>query len=484
MPNDRNKITLGFVPANRALFSLELASKTRKEALAAMQEMGIDVVVPGESQTKAGCVENLAEAELCARMFREKAVDGIVIGACNFGDEQAAAWVVREAKLGVPILLFGAQEEAPLTRQISRRDSFCGLLSIGDALRQIGAKYSVATTPICFPSDESFRSDLDWFLRVCRVVGGIRNARYGQLGTRPDAFWTCRFDERQLQRLGPTTVVADLSEVLSGLEKIPDSDPELVPICKELSQYDEASHLAKGNVTKFARLELFLKRWKKEHDIDAFAIQCWTSIQKLYGVCTCSTMSRLNDMGTPCACETDILGAMSMHACQLASGSPAGLADWNNLHNKDKELVNLWHCGVFPTSFAKDRPKLVSHAVLVLGGAVRPENAEGVFEFEVIESPLTVARIAQDEGEWKAVIAEGRVEDNPAETFGAYGWCRIPGLQRLYREVLLHHFPHHAAMTQAHVGNVLWEAFGKYLGLKVFHAAQETPGLYTPRLPF
>ena len=81
-------------------------------------------------------------------------------------------------------------------------------------------------------------------------------------------------------------------------------------------------------------------------------------------------------------------------------------------------------------------------------------------------------------------IAQGKIEDNPAETFGAYGWCRVPDLQRLYRDVLLRYFPHHVAITQAHVGNVLWEALGNYLEMDVYHCTQETPGLYTPNTPF
>jgi L-fucose isomerase-like protein len=100
-------------------------------------------------------------------------------------------------------------------------------------------------------------------------------------------------------------------------------------------------------------------------------------------------------------------------------------------------------------------------------------------------SPLTLCRVTQDaDGAWKALVAEGAIEQNKAETFGGYGWCRLKNLQRLYRDVLLQHFPHHVAITQSHVGNALWEALGNYLGMKTFHAAQETPGLYTSRLPF
>jgi hypothetical protein len=38
-------------------------------------------------------------------------------------------------------------------------------------------------------------------------------------------------------------------------------------------------------------------------------------------------------------------------------------------------------------------------------------------------------------------------------------------------------------MNRAHVGNVLWEAFGNYLGFQVF-TAENTCGTWTPDLPF
>jgi L-fucose isomerase-like protein len=479
------RIRLGFLPANRGPFSDELAFKMRNATVEAMQRAEIDVVVPSPEQTKVGCVEIRKEAEVCAELFRNRRVQGIVIGAVNFGDEQCVAHVVSRAGLGVPIMIFGCQEEEVLTRQTPRRDSFCGLLSIGEVLRQIGARYSVASRPICFPSDPSFAADLDWFIRVCRVVNGLKNARYGQVGTRPDAFWTCRFDEKQLQRLGATTVVLDLSEAIAGASAISDSDPEVAKVLQSIHAYADTSIMPQVSMLRSAKLELFLRRWRAENELDALAIQCWTSIQHNYGVCSCTTMARLGDDGFPAACESDILGAMSMHACRLASGRAAALADWNNLHNQDEELANLWHCGVFPASFAAGRARLGIQDIMVACGGAPPEQAYGTVQLEAAPSPLTLCRITQDaDGQWKAVVAQGDIEKNRAETFGGYGWCRIKNLQRLYRDVLLNHFPHHVAMTQTHVGNALWEALGNYLGMKTFHATQETPGLHTPRLPF
>ncbi len=476
---------IGFIPANRGFFSSELAAKMRGETITAMEKLGIEVVVPGEDQTEVGCVQSLAEAEICAELFRRNDIQGIVVGAVNFGEEQSVAWTVRKANLNVPVMIFGCQEEETLTMKTRRRDAFCGLLSIGDVLRQIDAKYTVARRPICFPSDDAFAADLDWFVRVCRVVTGVRNARYGQIGARPDAFWTCRYDEKMLQRLGATTVTLDLSEAIAGANALADDDPAVLELVTATGQYADVSAVKPASVLRSAKLELFLRRFKEENGIDAFGIQCWTSIQANYGACSCTAMSRLGDEGTPCACESDIMGTLSMHAAMLASGSPAGLADWNNLHNDDDELANIWHCGVFPASFAGTHPKLGVQEIIASGGAATYDDSQGTCEFIAKPSPLTLFRVTQDaDSRWHAVAAEGKIEDNPAVTFGAYGWCRIPNLQRLYRDVLLRHFPHHVAITQTHVGNVLWEAFGNYLGMNVHHATQDSPGLYTPQLPF
>ncbi len=483
MPIASRPVRLGFVPAARGFFSTDLAAKARREAIDAMRKVGIDVVVPSDQQTNAGCVQNLKEAEACAELFRKSDVDGIVIGAGNFGDEQSAAWVIKRVARDVPILIFAAQEEAALRMGMDRRDSFCGLLSIAEGLRQLGAKYTSAPRPVVHPTEPRFAEDVDWFARVCRVVNGVRNARYGQIGARPEAFWTCRFDEKQLQRLGPTTVVLDLSEAFAGAGKIADSDADLKKLLADYREYGDVSSLPQQSVLKSAKFELFVRRWREANAIDGLAIQCWTSIQQNYGVCACATMSRLGDEGCPAACEADIVGTLTMHACQLASGSPAALADWNNLHNDDDELVNLWHCGVFPKAFAKQQPVIKVHEVFKANDM--GDIAHGAVEFVAKPSPVTLSRVTQDpDGSWKILIATGKIEENAAATFGSYGWCRVANLQRLYRDVLLAHFPHHVAMTQGNVANVLWEAFGNYLGMKTYHATQESPGMWTAHLPF
>ncbi len=475
------KMKIGFIAANRGFFSDALAAKMRSQTVKVLREAGATVVVPSAKDTNVGCVGDLDEAATVGRMFREKQVEGIVVSAVNFGDEQSVALTIKESGLRVPILIVGCQEERALTPTAERRDSFCGLLSIGEALRQMDMPYSVPEVPIGFPTDASFRATAARFIAVCRVVDGVRNARYGQVGARPDDFWTCRVNEKALQKLGPTVVTLDLSEVFAAVRAMK-GGAAVRRVVADMKKTIDCSAVDDEILDRIARFEIVLNRFVADKHLDALAVQCWTSMQANLGICACSTMSRLDDRGIPAACEADIMGTLSMHALQLASGAPSCLADWNNLHNDDGELVNCWHCGVFPASWAKGKAKMGCQEIIA--GTTGRENAMGVVEFVMKDGPVTLCRATQDgAGAFKAVMAQGAVEPNKAKTFGAYGWVRIPQIAALYKNVLLRHFPHHVAMSRSQVGNVLWEAFGNYLGFDVFSAASTT-GRWDPGMPF
>ena len=479
---EQKPVKIGFIPANRGFFSDALAARMRGQTLDALDAVGVETVVPSESDTKVGTVETLDDAIKVGRMFREKAVDGVLVSAVNFGDEQGVAITLKESGLKVPVLIVGCQEEETLTMETERRDSFCGLLSIGEALRQMGLSYSVPEVPLCFPTDASFRGTLERFVAVCRVVNGIRGARYGQVGARPDAFWTCRYNEKALQELGVTVVTLDLSEVFAAVAAMRTS-PSVKEKIAEIKENLDTTGVDDAFLVKIAKFERVLEKFVADRKLDGLGVQCWTSIQFNLGICSCSTMARFDDRGIPSACEADIMGTLSMHALQLASGGASCLADWNNLHNEDDELANCWHCGVFPPSWSKAGKAKFGYQRIIANDVGR-ENAYGVVEFVMKDGPVTLCRTTQDNaGAFKVMLAEGASEPNPAKTFGAYGWVRVPKLQKLYREVLLRHFPHHVAMNRSHVGNVLWEAFGNYLGFGVY-TAENTTGRWDPAMPF
>jgi len=379
--------------------------------------------------------------------------------------------------------VFGGQEEGVLTPGMDRRDSFCGLISICEVLREVGYGYTVGSQPIGFPDDEKLAKDFADFAAVCRVVAGIRSARIGQVGARPDPFWTCRYDERSLQRLGATVVTLDLSEIVARVQELDDGDEGVGKILDEIDAMADRGSAPDTAVRTMAKFELALREFIDERELDALAVQCWSSLQRNLGICACTSMARLGETGAPCACEADVVGALSMYALQLAADGPAALADWNNLHPNDPEVVNLWHCGVYPPSLLGERPVIRPNDILARTES--PDRVVGTLQAKMAPGPVTVARIAEVEaGTYGIVLSEGEVVDADGATFGAYGWTRVPGLPELYREVILQHFPHHAAFTKGHVGNVLYEATTKYLGFKPYFHGQRVYGEVEMTAPF
>ena len=89
-------------------------------------------------------------------------------------------------------------------------------------------------------------------------------------------------------------------------------------------------------------------------DLDASAIQCWSSLQQNYGVNCCTIMSMMSEKLMPSACEVDVAGAVAMYALQLASGKPSALVDWNNNYGDDPNKCVFFHCGNWAKAFLPD----------------------------------------------------------------------------------------------------------------------------------
>lgn len=78
-----------------------------------------------------------------------------------------------------------------------------------------------------------------------------------------------------------------------------------------------------------AKLFVVLSEWIVANDIDNTAIQCWTSLQEIWGINVCSIMSVMSGQLMPSACEVDVMGALSIRARQQQP-EPASIANWNN----------------------------------------------------------------------------------------------------------------------------------------------------------
>ena len=237
-----SKATLAVIVGNRDFFPDRLVSEGRRDILSLLAEMDIQPVIPSETETKLGAVETWEHAKLCAGLFRSQRdrIEGVLITLPNFGDEKGIADTLKLSGLDVPILVQAYPDDLSQFSVERRRDAFCGKISVCNNLRQYGFPFTLTSVHTVHPSAPGFRRDLERFVATCKVVNGMRRARLGAVGARPNAFNTTRYSEKLLQASGIAVSTIDLSELFGKANRLGDSDARVTGQLQEIRGYARA----------------------------------------------------------------------------------------------------------------------------------------------------------------------------------------------------------------------------------------------------
>ncbi|WP_255462535.1 L-fucose/L-arabinose isomerase family protein [Granulicella sp. WH15] len=463
-------MTLGVIFGNRDFFPDGLVAEARKDLLEVLAGMGVAVVALTPEQTKLGAVETWQHAVLCGNLLREakQRIDGVLICLPNFGDEKGIADALRLSELTCPILVQACPDDLDHFGLERRRDSFCGKISACNNLRQYGLKFTLTRDHTVAIKSDRFREDLVEFLAVCRVVKGLRRVRIGAVGARPNAFNTTRYSEKLLEAAGISVNTIDLSEVFGQAAEIGSADRRVVERIDSIKAYADSSAAPDESMLRMAKFAVVIDGWMEELGLTATAIQCWSSMQKNYGVNVCTIMSMMSEQMLPSACEVDIAGVVSMYALQLASGRPSALVDWNNNYGNDPDKCVFFHCG----NWAKDfLPDIRIGTAPILGTVLGEANTVGALAGRTPAGPVTFGRVSTDDtsGIIRAYVGEGQFTDDPLDTFGTKAVVAVPRLPELMRYICRNGFEHHAAMTGAHCAGAVTEGLGNYLGWEILN---------------
>jgi L-fucose isomerase-like protein len=468
---EAKKQTFGVIIATRNIFNYKLAVNARKEALQKLEEMGFNTVILPEGQTPTGNIEGYTDAVKCAELFKKNKdiIDGIIVILPNFGDELGVVNSIKLSELNVPVLVQAIDDDNDKVDVKSRRDAFCGKLSVCNNFYQYGIKFTDTTYHTSKLDSKEFTKDLIKFAGVCRVVKGLKNLRVGAIGTRPIGFQTMRFSEKLLQDSGITVVPVDMSEIIAAAGAIKIDDPAVVKKAGEIEAYGTCKVGAKSKIAHQARFGLAIENWIEENNIDISALQCWESIEKNYGCAACVTMSMMGEKLKPSACEVDVAGTISMYALALAAQTPSAILDWNNNFGDDRDKVVLTHCSNYPKSFFQNDIEIGS--LDVLGTVLGSEDTFGAIKGKVAAGDMTYFRISTDDrrGVIKSYLGEGNITDDPYGMDGGIAVCEIPNLQNLMKYMCKNGFEHHVAMVRSHVSEILEEAIGNYLGWEIYN---------------
>jgi L-fucose isomerase-like protein len=464
------KQTFGVIVSTRNIFNYRLAVNARREVLDILDRAGFSYVILPESETPTGNIEGYADAVKCAKFFKQHSdrIEGIIVVLPNFGDELGVVNTICLSGLKVPILVQACDDDNDKVDVKSRRDAFCGKLSVCNNFYQYGIRFTDTIYHTYSLDSSEFTSDLLKFAGICRVVKGLSNLRVGAIGTRPVGFQTMRCSEKLLQQYGITVVPVDMSEIIAAAEKISESDRAVIEKAEAIQAYGSCAAVSTGKIVRQARFGLAVENWIRDNNIQISALQCWDSIEKNYGCAACVTMSMMGEKLMPSACEVDIAGTISMYALALAAGTPSAILDWNNNFSTNRNKVVCTHCANYPGSFFQNDIEIGN--LDVLGTVLGNEDTFGAVKGKVAAGNMTYFRISTDDrnGQIKSYLGEGIITDDPYGMDGGIAVCEIPDLQRLMKYLCRNGFEHHVAMVRGHVAEIIEEAIGNYLGWDVY----------------
>lgn len=469
---NKERMCFGIIIGTRAYFNSELAKDVRKQLLRTLADEGYDYVILPEDATPTGSssIETREDGLKCAELFRQNRdrIDGIIVSLPNFGFEIGIINAISVADLNVPILVQACDDENDKVDLDSRRDAFCGKISVCNNLYQYGIPFTDTTLHTYSIYSELLAKDINKFAGICRVVNGLRHARVGAIGARPAGFQTVRASEKLLQKSGITVVPVDLSEILGAARKIEDTDVELLKKLEEIKCYAVVPKEYSDKLVLQAKFGVAVERWIEANQIDAVAVQCWDSLEQNYGCAACVTMSMLGEKLLPAACEVDIAGAVSMYALTLAAQGQSALLDWNNNFAEDRNKCVCTHCGNFPKSFVRNDLKLGTLGVL--GRTLGKVNTFGAVYGKVTKGDFTFFRISTDDtkGVIKAYLGTGEITDDPYGMDGCIAVTKVDNLQILMKHICKNGFEHHVAMVRNDVKDILNEVIEGYLGWNLY----------------
>ncbi len=443
-------IKLGLCPMGKFVFSHEDAKTQKKSIENKLTVLKVDYVGI-DSVLEDGIVRTYGDIELVVNHFKMQDIDGLFIPHCNFGTESATGMIAK--KLGVPVLLWGPRDDAPLEDGTRLRDSLCGMFAASKILVKLEVPFTYIEN--CRVDDVEFYEGFDTFMRAVNVVKRLKGAKIGIVGNRIDFFWSTIINENELlQKFGIELLPMDLAKTIRRTKEkaATEKTKYLTEIKKWETQIDisEMSDIAMINVLA---LRDVLYEFAIDNKLAALAVESFMTIIDELDACISFAQVLVSDMGIPCICESDIHGAVSSIIAEAATlnTAPSFFADLTVRHPENDKGLLLWH-DAFPLSLKdpKCEGKLGGHWIL-------PGFKPGMAHWKLKDGDITIIRFDGEKGDYKLIAKESGTIEGPF-TQNTYVWVEMDNWKEFERKIIEGPYIHHTSCVYGKYSKALEEA--------------------------
>ena len=452
----------------RPTFDVPFAEDFAAKAFATLDKTGLSITGP------RGLLFDADAARAAIAGIAAQDMGGVLLLQVTFTD---ASMTVEIAKTfpGLPLGIWAFPE--PRAGGRLRLNSFCGLNLAAHALGRAGIAHgSLYAAPDAVDLAKPLRAALGVSampatgLRPAKSAPGAKSraealveamsgAKIGLVGEHPGGFETCRFEPGRLESLAGATIEAiPLADMFARARAV-DSKQTAARLAAARATYAGLDTVDAEQLGKSLALLDAMEDLKAEKALDVFAVRCWPETFTEYGCAICGPMGMMGEAGTPCACEADVMGALTTLLVSETAGEPGWLVDIVDMDEADGTGV-FWHCGSAPLSMrdpaVKARAQIHSNRKMPL-----------LAEFTLKPGRITIARLTQARNGLALVLGAGDVVSAPMAFTGTSATVKFDGGVAKARDVLIGEMlEHHVAMVYGDHRETL-EAWAALKGLPV-----------------
>ncbi len=435
---------LALFPLARSTFDLTLADKVFAQKLEVIEQLEADLFYP----------DNILLDEEDTQEFIQYVqtldFEAILILQLTFRDAETVCKI--GSIFNHPITIWSTNE--PRGGERLRLNSFCGLNLASHALGLRNRDFNWLYKNPVETSKENLLSALNGetrFQRQYRPESSSKSQsiqkqnelstgfKIGLLGQHPPGFDTCKFDKQTLKNVFDTEVCQySLDELFKSAELVPND--KVNAIREEISEVRELETVNQVELDKSLKLKSALVNIQEENSLDAFAIRCWPETFTEYGAAVCGPVSLMSEKKVPCACEADVMGALSQLYLQKIAHKPTFLVDIVDMDIVDNTGV-VWHCGQAPFSMCDSSYQIEA---TVHTNRIKPL----LFQFPLKEGEITLFRITQSLGRLRVVMTSGEVLDRPMAYTGTSGVIKFDnGVAKVLEGLIEERIEHHLVLA-------------------------------------
>ncbi len=433
---------LAIFPLARSTFDMSLAEQVYSQKMEALNQLNFKLICP------QNILLDEDDAEDFIQYLSEIEFDAILILQLTFRDAETICKIGSEFEH--PITIWATNE--PRDGDRLRLNSFCGLNLASHALGLRNRDFNwIYKNPSKTLSDDliSALDGIDRKLREFQPTGSIENHTWenkskeafkiGLLGQHPPGFDTCKYTEQSLENIFNTKITQfTLDELFTSAET--STEEELIQIRERLSHVTGLNDVDQEELSKSLKLKFALEDLQKKQSLDAFAIRCWPETFTKYGAAVCGPVSLMGEKKIPCACEADVMGALSQLYLQKITQEPTFLVDLVDMDISDDTGV-VWHCGQAP--FSMRNPSYDIEATVHTN-----RKKPLLFQFPLKKGDITLFRISQSLGSLRVIRINGEVLDKPMAYTGTSGVIKFDkGVEKVLEGLLEERIEHHLVLA-------------------------------------